>query len=349
MNEDKKPKRYDVVLGGSNPPSIDGLVLGGIEGSKLRFAKANSDEDKIGILKDASKSGEVGEDWLFEILHTETGETQWIAAVMLSEIANQPYQRLFYQPERESNQNQIVSVIKKDTKRTLKPRADLDKILDLVPNNKEQVLVDYFKNLIIDDLEKWNTWRKNYSEHMLYLRGVDLSESDLSSINLSKVNLVQANLHKADLRESNLTQSCLCHANLSQANLDEANLNKVDFRKANLQNAKMSGRNIQRSHFGEANLIEADCYYSCFVGSNFTKANFTKASLIYSDLRKVIIHKTNFYETNFRRANISGLDFKGLNIRCANFARSTRTKTNFKGAYFKGAHFRNDYYEPGWE
>lgn len=34
MNEQRKPKEYDAVLGGNNPPPVDGLVLGGIEGIK---------------------------------------------------------------------------------------------------------------------------------------------------------------------------------------------------------------------------------------------------------------------------------------------------------------------------
>jgi hypothetical protein len=33
MNDkEKKPQEYDVVLGGNNPPPVDGLVLGGKEG-----------------------------------------------------------------------------------------------------------------------------------------------------------------------------------------------------------------------------------------------------------------------------------------------------------------------------
>ncbi len=56
-DEDKKPREYDLVLGGNNPP-LNALVLGGIEGVKLRFSKAKSDEDKIAALKDALKYGE---------------------------------------------------------------------------------------------------------------------------------------------------------------------------------------------------------------------------------------------------------------------------------------------------
>ena len=41
MNDERKPTEYDAVLGGSNPPPIDGVVLGGIEGVKSRLASDN--------------------------------------------------------------------------------------------------------------------------------------------------------------------------------------------------------------------------------------------------------------------------------------------------------------------
>ena len=38
-----QPREYDAVLGGKNPPPVDGVVLGGLEGAKQRFA--SSDEN----------------------------------------------------------------------------------------------------------------------------------------------------------------------------------------------------------------------------------------------------------------------------------------------------------------
>ncbi len=90
MNDKRKPSEYDLVLGGNNPPPVNGVVLGGIEGVKSKFRTNNGDRETIIILKEALKYGEAGEDWLYKILETETGETQWIAAVLLSEIANKP-------------------------------------------------------------------------------------------------------------------------------------------------------------------------------------------------------------------------------------------------------------------
>lgn len=36
-----QPREYDVVLGGKNPPPVDGVVLGGLAGAKQRFASGN--------------------------------------------------------------------------------------------------------------------------------------------------------------------------------------------------------------------------------------------------------------------------------------------------------------------
>ncbi|VEP13184.1 putative Pentapeptide repeat family protein [Hyella patelloides LEGE 07179] len=349
MNEERNPSEYDLVLGGDNPPPVDGLVLGGIEGVKRKFSSSNTDKETIRIFKEALKYDDIGKDWLYEILETATGEIQWIAAVVLSEIANKPYKRLFYQWEKRSSLPQIISITKKDTKKVIKKKDNLKIILELVPSDREKQLVEYFKNTILENRGQWHIWRKKYSQYMLYLRGIDLCECDLRKINLSNINLVNANFKRANLPAVNLTGSILCYANLSQTNLYIAILKQVDFRKANLKKARLYGEKIIQCHFGEANLYNVDCENYCFKKSIFTNANLSYSSLIYSDFRDVIIDKANFFAANFRRANISGLDFKGLNIRYANFARSIRKKTNFKGAYFKGAHFSDDYYEPGWE
>ena len=67
-DESKQPREYDLVLCGNNPPPTDGLVLGGIEGLKLQFNNAFSEDKKIAILQKALSYGEAGEAWLFDII-----------------------------------------------------------------------------------------------------------------------------------------------------------------------------------------------------------------------------------------------------------------------------------------
>ena len=223
MNENKKPREYDLVLGGNNPPPVDGVVLGGIAGVKRKFSTNLSDIETITIFKEALKYGDTGEDWLYEILGTDTGETQWIAAVLLSGIANKPYKKIFYNPIEKFRSNQIIEVIKKDNNQVIKNKDNLEYILELVPTEREKVLVEYFKSIILNKRAQWNIWREKYSEYMLYLREIDLSGSNLLiRIDLSNTNLVKANLEAANLRLGNLTKASLSNTNFKGANFKGA-------------------------------------------------------------------------------------------------------------------------------
>ena len=67
MNDNcDRPKKYDLVLGGSNPP-LDGVVLGGIEGVKSRLASDNI-QSQISALSEAFNYGEAGLDLVIDAL-----------------------------------------------------------------------------------------------------------------------------------------------------------------------------------------------------------------------------------------------------------------------------------------
>ena len=83
-----------MVLGGNNSPLVNALVLGGIEGVKRRFAKANSDDEKIAILREALKYGEAGEDFLSDVFSASKGKIQWMAAAFISATNNETYKEL---------------------------------------------------------------------------------------------------------------------------------------------------------------------------------------------------------------------------------------------------------------
>ncbi|MFB2918763.1 hypothetical protein [Aerosakkonema funiforme] len=63
-----QPKEYDAVLGGQTPPPMGGVVLGGIEGWRRRFATGII-EQKIAVISDALKYGDVGIDLLREAMN----------------------------------------------------------------------------------------------------------------------------------------------------------------------------------------------------------------------------------------------------------------------------------------
>lgn len=68
-NNPKQPREFDAVLGGKNPPPVDDVVLGGIEGVKNRL-KSSDMELQIAALSDALNYGDVGIHLVIEALHS---------------------------------------------------------------------------------------------------------------------------------------------------------------------------------------------------------------------------------------------------------------------------------------
>lgn len=77
-----QPKEFDAVLGGKNPPPIDGVVLGGIEGVKNRL-KSSDIELKIAALTEAINYEDAGIDLVIEALYSDLERLQLIAARLL--------------------------------------------------------------------------------------------------------------------------------------------------------------------------------------------------------------------------------------------------------------------------
>ena len=63
----REPQEYDLVLGGNNPPPVDGVVLGGIEGVTSRLASDNI-QSQISALSEALNYSEAGLDLVIEAL-----------------------------------------------------------------------------------------------------------------------------------------------------------------------------------------------------------------------------------------------------------------------------------------
>ncbi len=66
-----RPREYDAVLGGQNPPPIDAAVLGGLQGVKRRLAKPEV-EVRSAALSDALKYGEAGLELIIKALQDES-------------------------------------------------------------------------------------------------------------------------------------------------------------------------------------------------------------------------------------------------------------------------------------
>ncbi|VEP13179.1 conserved hypothetical protein [Hyella patelloides LEGE 07179] len=79
-----KPKEYDLVLGGNNPPPVDGAVLGGIEGVKSRLASDNI-QSQISALSEAFNYGDVGLDLVIDALSNYRREVRQNADRLLQQ------------------------------------------------------------------------------------------------------------------------------------------------------------------------------------------------------------------------------------------------------------------------
>ena len=375
-NEERKPKEYDVVLGGNNSPPVNALVLGGIEGIKRRFTNADSDEEKIAILRESLKYSETGEDFLSDVFSVSKGKIQWMAAVFISATKNETYKELLVDYFADFIQNN-----KQDWNNWRKEVQDIHIHLKKLK----------FKNLtVLTDRDFSNT----------NLINADLSYTDLYECNFSHANLCQANLSWSDLKDTNFYNTKLVGANLETAFLSGAELRKTDLRKANieftsfsttlidnikidptgfnhdfessrinnlvfrnilfkkstfrhtiltkvnfincnLENICFRGVSSQDAIYENCNLIDAEFSY-CQSRNNkvsFNNSNLENADFRFSDIRGFVFENVNLKSADFRWSDLTGVDFTGLDVRGANFTRCTFGNNNLDKANTEGAKF----------
>ena len=87
MNEEKNPKEYDAVLGGNNPPPVDGLVLGGIAGVE-RHLSSKQLTTKLDAVTEALKYGDEGIELIINALHDSSERFRYAAARILKQQGN---------------------------------------------------------------------------------------------------------------------------------------------------------------------------------------------------------------------------------------------------------------------
>ncbi|MEH2174956.1 WD40 repeat domain-containing protein [Nostoc sp.] len=82
----KQPGEYDAVLGGKNPPPVDGVVLGGLSGAKQRFA--SSDENyRLLALSQLINYRQEGWDLVIQALKDPSQRVQLAAYKLLRDIS----------------------------------------------------------------------------------------------------------------------------------------------------------------------------------------------------------------------------------------------------------------------
>ncbi len=151
-----------------------------------------------------------------------------------------------------------------------------------------------------NDVDFWNTWRKNNREVTINLSGANLHEAHLPGADFGSVNLREADLHGAQLSNANfscadlhgadLSETTLCNAEFSKAVLAETDLFKADCSAIICKEAQISGAN-----FSLTNLQEADFGLSVITSADFTDADLCKCSLRKAVLKSVTLTGAYIY------------------------------------------------------
>ena len=84
-----RPREYDAVLGGKNPPPVNAAVLGGIEGVKLRLTAAD-ELVRVGAVREVMKYGEAGLDVAIASLENDYPQVRHAAIYLLQEKLTHP-------------------------------------------------------------------------------------------------------------------------------------------------------------------------------------------------------------------------------------------------------------------
>ncbi|BAY81311.1 hypothetical protein NIES267_07870 [Calothrix parasitica NIES-267] len=108
MSDNQQPKPYDAVLGNQNQPAEGAVVLGGIEGVKLRLSNSNL-KARIAGIEQALNYGEQGLDLITEFLQnprTEENIKQALREFNLNSLKLEPFEVLTLNKEGEIIQSQ---------------------------------------------------------------------------------------------------------------------------------------------------------------------------------------------------------------------------------------------------
>ncbi len=275
-----QPKEDDAVLGG-NAPAYSGVVLGGIEGVRWRFGRADSSgcpasiEQRIAALNDALNYGQAGLDFVIQALNDESWHIHQAAYFILNAHSDKKVKQA------------LLQYSSRLAKELLKCYEAGER------NFKAANLSGVYLPWAV--LSEANLSKANLSE--AYLNRAYLSGADLSEANLSKVNLTSGDLGEAKLNGANITQAYLNKANLSQATLIGANLRGADLSGANLSEANLSEAKLGWTNLNETNLSGAN-----LSGANLVGVKFTSLDLSGADLRGAKLSGVNLNEANLEGA-----------------------------------------------
>lgn len=140
----QEPREYDAVLGGDNPPPVDGAVLGGIEGVKRRFA-SKVVKARVAALRDALNYGDAGLDLVIKALQDESILVK-SAAIKLLRVRSAAIRLLNIKTERKVQLALLLYSIPTNSEGYNKRGLQRQKLGDL-----EGAIADFSRAIEIDD------------------------------------------------------------------------------------------------------------------------------------------------------------------------------------------------------
>lgn len=339
------------------------IVSTGIEEIKNRFGLANSDKEKIAILKNALLYGEAGEDWLFDLVATEKDKIKWIAAALLSHTDNEIYKELlgdFFakfireNPEKNNAWRQEISDIYLDLKGIKFKRCELHQInfnktnlsyakFDRTLLYRVSSIEVNFRNATFEETEFIDP---NFQES--YFGGANLiGGSFLWGAEFKKVNFINANLKGNKFRSALIEEAIFKNTNLDDTSFTDSDFKQILFDNCNCQYTSFSSGKLTQIVFRNCKLNNANFSYcqNSPVQIVFSKSDLENADFRFSDLREVTFDNVNLKGADFRWCDLTGVDFTGLDVRGANFTRCTFGNNNLDKANTEGAKFNNQYNE----
>ena len=103
---------------------------------------------------------------------------------------------------------------------------------------QDATLTDY--EMLTLSPEHFRLFLETHPEHVVNLKGKDLTGMDLSRMNLINADLSYANLTNVNFKESDLTHANFMGSKLINADLSRCNLSYADFDKTNATGAKFT-------------------------------------------------------------------------------------------------------------
>ncbi|NEP44130.1 MAG: formylglycine-generating enzyme family protein, partial [Okeania sp. SIO2H7] len=104
-----RPREYDAVLGGNNPPPVNAAVLGGIEGVKRRLTFPD-ELVRVGAVKDTIKYGEAGLDLAIASLKDKSPQVRHAVLNLLQEKLTHPKVKTLLGKELKLVNNTLIKI-----------------------------------------------------------------------------------------------------------------------------------------------------------------------------------------------------------------------------------------------